>query len=106
MSDTAASEAVRACIVNLSKQIGHERASALMLLCTVMQNVTRMELLADSDYEAEAANFAQAIRDAVTLAVMALEIDVVHINACVSTLSTHCSTLHHSSAAHFRGTSG
>lgn len=71
----------------------------LMLLCTITQNTTRLQLLADTDYAVETARIGRAIADAVTLAAMELGIPAEEVERAARVLEEHCGTLRHSRPA-------
>lgn len=96
MREAAANAAVRACAEDVASRIGRGRATLLLLLCTVAQNATRLQLLADSDYYDTASAIAQAVHDAVTLAVVELGIDPREVEICAAVLAENCGTMHHS----------
>lgn len=95
----SAEAAVRACTEDVAARIGRGRAVMLMLLCTITQNTTRLQLLADTDYAAEASRIGQAIADAVTLAAMELGIPAEEVERVARVLEEHCGTLRHSRPA-------
>lgn len=94
-----ASSAVSAARDDLIRRVGGVNAQLIFDVSMIVLDATKLQLLADSDYEGEAHKLAEEILDHVTSLVVCLDIEPADCELMTSAIDSEVSTLRLSQSA-------